>query len=85
MLDVEDSAPLADITQAMTELAPDDPRFQDTLGWIYYRKGIYGTASNYLKAAVDARRRGIACVLSRDPQLRAPIGLDIGALGSGPR
>jgi predicted Zn-dependent protease len=33
--------------------APDNPSVQDTLGWIYYRKGIYRTAIEHLKAAVD--------------------------------
>ncbi len=34
------------------ELAPEDPRIQDTLGWIYYRKGQFGRAVNYLQLAV---------------------------------
>jgi tetratricopeptide (TPR) repeat protein len=34
------------------ELAPEDPRVQDTLGWIYYRKGQFGRAVNYLQLAV---------------------------------
>ena len=38
--------------QAM-ELAPDSPSVQDTLGWIYYRKGIYQTAVQYLQTAVS--------------------------------
>src|ERR1035438_4357857 len=38
--------------QAM-ELAPDSPMVQDTLGWIYYRKGIYLTAVQYLQTAVS--------------------------------
>lgn len=34
------------------EITPDSAAAEDTLGWIYYRKGVYGTALNYLKAAV---------------------------------
>ena len=30
----------------------DSANVQDTLGWVYYRKGIYNTAVNYLKTAV---------------------------------
>jgi hypothetical protein len=30
----------------------ENPAVQDTLGWIYYRKGIYHTTTKYLKAAV---------------------------------
>jgi predicted Zn-dependent protease len=38
--------------QQAGELAPDNPSVQDTLGWIYYRKGIYGIATNHLRTAV---------------------------------
>jgi Tfp pilus assembly protein PilF len=34
------------------ELAPDSAMVQDTLGWIYYRKGVYETAVQYLQSAV---------------------------------
>jgi tetratricopeptide (TPR) repeat protein len=40
------------LAQKATEIAPNDPAVQDTIGWIYYRKGNYGTAVNYLKTAV---------------------------------
>ena len=39
--------------QSALELAPEEPAAQDTLGWIYYRKGIYREAITYLKRAVD--------------------------------
>ncbi len=39
--------------QQAVELAPDEPGFQDTLGWVYYRKGLYTMAVRYLKTAVD--------------------------------
>ena len=38
--------------QQAGELAPNEPAVQDTLGWVYYRKGIYRTAVDYLKNAV---------------------------------
>jgi tetratricopeptide (TPR) repeat protein len=38
--------------QHAAELAPDSPTVEDTLGWIYYRKAIYGTAVTYLETAV---------------------------------
>ncbi len=38
--------------QRAGELAPDNPAVQDTLGWIYYRNGIYTSAVGYLKTAV---------------------------------
>lgn len=38
--------------QKAGELAPDNPAVEDTLGRVYYRKGIYRTAVEYLKSAV---------------------------------
>ena len=40
--------------QKAVELNPTTPEFCDTLGWILYRKGVYGTAVKYLEQA-DAR------------------------------
>ena len=39
------------LAQQAGEIAPENPAVQDTLGWIYYRKGIYKSASQYLQAA----------------------------------
>jgi tetratricopeptide (TPR) repeat protein len=39
------------LAQSALEAAPDDPRVQDTLGWIYCRKGLYRNAIEYLKSA----------------------------------
>jgi Tfp pilus assembly protein PilF len=38
--------------QHAVELAPDDASVNDTLGWIYYKKAIYATATRYLETAV---------------------------------
>ena len=38
--------------QKALEVAPRSPAVQDTLGWIYFRKGIYNTATEYLRTAV---------------------------------
>jgi Tfp pilus assembly protein PilF len=35
-----------------SELAPDNAMVHDTLGWVYYKKMIYGTAVTYLEKAV---------------------------------
>jgi predicted Zn-dependent protease len=35
------------------ELAPEDPAVQDTLAWIFYKKGLYLQAEKYLKAALQ--------------------------------
>ena len=39
--------------QKAAEIAPDAAAVEDTLGWVYYRKGIYSAAVSYLKKAVD--------------------------------
>lgn len=41
------------MAQRALEAAPDDPAVQDTLGWIYYRKGLYDVGLRYLKTAVS--------------------------------
>ncbi|MBV8844440.1 MAG: tetratricopeptide repeat protein [Bryobacterales bacterium] len=38
--------------QQAAKLAPEDPSVQDTIGWLYYHKGVYDSAVRYLKAAV---------------------------------
>jgi tetratricopeptide (TPR) repeat protein len=37
--------------QRARELAPDSPRFADTLGWVFYRKGAYRLAIPHLEMA----------------------------------
>jgi Tfp pilus assembly protein PilF len=37
--------------QKAREAAPDDPTVADTLGWIYFRQGLFASAMPYLKAA----------------------------------
>jgi tetratricopeptide (TPR) repeat protein len=41
------------LAQQAAEVVPDNPAVQDTLGWIYYRKGMYGMAVEHLKAAAS--------------------------------
>jgi tetratricopeptide (TPR) repeat protein len=52
-LALEDADAALKFAQKATEIAPDDPNVQDTIGWVYYRKGNYRTAVNYLKTAVE--------------------------------
>ena len=37
--------------QQAVEIAPEDASTQDTLGWVYYRKGLYRNAVDHLKLA----------------------------------
>jgi tetratricopeptide (TPR) repeat protein len=39
--------------QQAAELAPSNASVKDTVGWIYYRKGVYKSAVDYLKSAVE--------------------------------
>ena len=38
--------------QQAGELAPQNAAIEDTLGWVYYRKGLYSNALTHLKLAV---------------------------------
>jgi predicted Zn-dependent protease len=38
--------------QRAAELAPDSPAVEDTLGWIFYRKGMHSMAVKHLESAV---------------------------------
>jgi predicted Zn-dependent protease len=40
------------LAQQAVELAPDDAAVRDTMGWVYYRKGIYRSAVEHLKISV---------------------------------
>jgi Flp pilus assembly protein TadD len=39
--------------QRAKEAAPDHPSVADTLGWIYYHKGVYATALGHLSEAAE--------------------------------
>lgn len=39
------------LAQRAKELAPDDPAVNDTIGWVYYHKGMYPAALEYLRKA----------------------------------
>jgi tetratricopeptide (TPR) repeat protein len=41
------------LAQKAREANPNDPGIGDTLGWIYYKKGIYGTALGLLKESSE--------------------------------
>jgi tetratricopeptide (TPR) repeat protein len=50
------------LAQGAVQSNPGVPSFSDTLGWVYYKKGLYGAAAEQLKKAVtvdeEAARRG---------------------------
>jgi tetratricopeptide (TPR) repeat protein len=41
------------LAEQALQQSPDNATVQDTLGWIYYRKGIYAAAVEHLKLAVE--------------------------------
>lgn len=41
------------LAQAAKEQVPDNANISDTLGWIYYKKNLFGTAITYLKEAAE--------------------------------
>jgi tetratricopeptide (TPR) repeat protein len=62
------------------EIAPQTAAIEDTLGWVYYRKGLYSYALTHLKIAVEKdanpRRRfhlGMAYMKSGDPAMGRQI------------
>ena len=53
------------LAQGVVQKNPDIPGFTDTLGWIYYKKGLYSAAAEQLEKAVSmdeaaARNRQVA-------------------------
>jgi Tfp pilus assembly protein PilF len=38
--------------QRAKELAPENPTVDDTIGWVYFKKGIYSSAVQYLESSV---------------------------------
>jgi Flp pilus assembly protein TadD len=55
------------LAQTAKEVAPDDPRVSDTLGWILYKRGIYQRALALLKES--------AAKLPDNPQVQYHLGM----------
>jgi tetratricopeptide (TPR) repeat protein len=54
------------LAQQAKELAPGTVEVEDTLGWVLYRRGIYGEAVSYLESAAQK---------SSDPAIQYHVGL----------
>jgi tetratricopeptide (TPR) repeat protein len=59
--------------QRAKELVPESSQIQDTLGWIYYRKGMYQLAARELGAALARETR---------PSIQFHLGLTYQQLGN---
>ena len=55
------------LAQTAKEQAPDDPRVSDTLGWIFYRRGVHQRALALLKDS--------AAKLPGNPQIQYHLGM----------
>ncbi|HKP37107.1 MAG TPA: tetratricopeptide repeat protein [Pyrinomonadaceae bacterium] len=70
------------LAQTAVQANPEVPSFVDTLGWVYYKKGLYGPAAEQLKKAVavdeSAARRNN---LSPTPTYRYHLGVALAAKG----
>src|SRR5436305_5469668 len=70
------------LAQGAVQANPGVPSFADTLGWVYYKKGLYGAATEQLKKAVSvdeqAARQSNA---SPSPTYRYHLGVALAAKG----
>jgi Flp pilus assembly protein TadD len=65
------------LAQAAQRGLPDSPQVNDTLGWAYYQKGVYGSAVTQLEAAVK--------INPANPSYHYHLGLAYAKLGDKPR
>jgi Flp pilus assembly protein TadD len=61
------------LAQMAKEMAPDDPRISDTLGWILYKRGVYQRALALLRESVDK--------LPTNPQVQYHVGMAYAQVG----
>jgi len=47
------------LAQSAVQASPGVPSFSDTLGWVYYKKGLYGAAAEQLKKAISIEEQAI--------------------------
>jgi len=73
------------LAQSAVQASPGVPSFVDTLGWVYYKKGLYGAAAEQLKKAVmvdeDASRRSNG---APSPTYHFHLGVALAAAGDKP-
>jgi tetratricopeptide (TPR) repeat protein len=70
------------LAQTAVQASPEVPSFVDTLGWVYYKKGLYSAAAEQLKKAVSvdeaiARKSNIV----PSPTYRFHLGVALAAKG----
>jgi len=70
------------LAQGVVQKFPDESGFVDTLGWVYFKKGLYSTAVEQFKKAIErddaiASRNGSA----PSPVYRFHLGMALAAMG----
>jgi tetratricopeptide (TPR) repeat protein len=70
------------LAQGAVQMSPEVPSFSDTLGWVYYKKGLYAAAADQLQKAISvdeaaARRSNGA----PSPTYRFHLGMALAAKG----
>ena len=70
------------LAQSAVQASPEVPSFVDTLGWVYYKKGLYGAAAEQLKKAVSADEAAARTTNSvASPTYRFHLGMALSAKG----
>jgi Flp pilus assembly protein TadD len=64
------------LAEMAKEVALDDPRASDTLGWILFKRGIYQNAFSFLKES--------AAKMGDNPQVQYHLGMVYAQLGDQP-
>ena len=70
------------LAQGVVQKNPNIPGFVDTLGWVYYKKGLYGAAVEQLKKAVELDERAAK---KRQRNSRPKLSISPGNGFEGPR
>jgi tetratricopeptide (TPR) repeat protein len=69
------------LAQGVVQKNPGIPGFVDTLGWVYYKKGLYGAAVEQLQKAVALDERGAKDGGSPAPNYHYHLGMALKARG----
>jgi tetratricopeptide (TPR) repeat protein len=70
------------LAQGVVQKFPEEPGFADTLGWVYYKKGLHAAAVEQLQKAVRQTQARVAKGVGADSALyRYHLGLALAAAG----
>ena len=53
------------LAEKAKQMAPEDPAVDDTIGWVYHRKGLHSLAVQHLQRAVAKSARPGVAIISR--------------------